>query len=201
MKKIISVLVCFALMLSFAACGKKDEPIVSGDETVKSAITEAVSKGQIPELKFSLGASVEDLDKYYAEMEKQISENHQGDGHVHTDEDMLLNAMEGYLSFTYEIGNEKYFYEKAKKTAGVSAICSLSDAYGIKLGTSKADVEKALTGMELQTIQAGEQELYFVPLIEAIILRYKSGDYKLDFYFNNNELVATVLVNTKNWTI
>lgn len=201
MKKIIAILISLVFLFSLAACGDKEAPKTEGDEALKNSIAESVSVGKIPEVKYAIGTASEEIDKYYADIEKQMEEAHEGDGNVHSDDDMMLNSMEGYLSYTYEIGTEKYFYEKAKKAAGISVICSLEDAFGIKQGTSKSEVEAALTGLELQTLQASEEELYFVPLIEAIVLRYKSGDYRLDFYFSNNELVATVLINTKNWTI
>ena len=201
MKKLIAVLISFVFLFSFAACGGKEGSESKSDESIKTVVTEAITQGKIPEVKYALGTSTKEIDKYYADIEKQMKESHEGDGEVHSDHDIMLNSMEGNLSYTYEIGVEKYFYEKAKKSEGISVICTLEDAFGIKQGTSKSDVEAALAGLELKTVQAGEDELYFVPLTEAIVLRYKSGEYKLDFYFSNNELVATVLMNTENWTI
>lgn len=202
MKKIIALLLVVCFIFSFAACKGNEDSGASDEIADKSSDVAAnVVAGKIPELKFAIGAAVADVDNYYKDIENQMEEGHEGAGHVHTDEDMLLSAVEGYLSFTYEIGDAKYFYEKAKKDKGISVVCSLGDAFGIKQGAVKSEVEAALSELELKTVQAGDNELYFVPLIEAIILRYKNGNMQLDFYFSNNELVATVLRNTENWTI
>ena len=84
---------------------------------------------------------------------------------------------------------------------GISVIVSTDDAFGFKNGSSRKDVEDRLSSLKTQKLNAGEDELYFVPLSEALILRYVSGKYQLDFYFYENALVATVLRDTENWTI
>ncbi len=203
MKKLLSLVLCLLLLLCFSACSKTEEGDASSapSEDLSASVEAAVSEGRLPEAKFSLGTEISELKEYYNELEKQMEENHREDGHMYSDEDMLLAISEGTLSVTYEIGNEKYYYEKAKKSKGVAVVCSLADAFGIKHGTSKAEVEAKLSGLELKSVTAGEDELYFLPLSEALILRYKKGNHTLDFYFSNNELVATVLRNTDNWTI
>ena len=185
------------------ACGNGDssEP-TSSVEDLSSEVVGYVLKGAIPELKFAIGASVDDLEDYYNDIESQIQSSHEGgEGHVHDEHDMYMNISSGELSVTYEIGTQKYYYEKSKKEKGISVICSLGDAMGFKQGTSRSDVEKRLSGIETTSLEAGEDELYFVPIAEALVLRYIDGDFQLDFYFNDNQLVATVLRNTKNWTI
>ncbi len=202
MKKIVSLMLCLLMVIGIVGCGKTEgEKEEEKPQNVSAEFKTNVTAGKIPEVKFAVGTAASELDKYYSDTEKAMEEAHNGGGEVHSDDDMLLSSVEGFSTHTYEIGSEKYFYEKSKKDKGVSVICSLGDAYGFKHGTSKADVEAALEGLELQTLKAGESELYFVPLIEAVILRYTEGDIRVDFYFNNNELVATTLLNFKNWTI
>lgn len=203
MKKLIAFSLVLCIAFSFVACGKGDNSSDTSDTVAdkSSEVAAAVESGKIPEMKFALGGSIDDLSDHYDNLEKQMNEAHTGEGHVHTDSDIMLNVSKGELSVTYEIGEEKYYYERAKRDNGISVVCSLSDAFGFAQGTLKSDIEAALPSLELSSLQAGEDELYFVPLAEAIILRYKKGAMQLDFYFNNNELVATVLRNTENWTI
>ena len=205
MKKLLALILCLLLALSFAACSKSNGP-VSSDDTASVAdkseeFARAVGEGKIPEIKFALGDSVDDLREHYNELCEDMEENHESGGHVHTDSDILLNKSEGELSVTYEISTEKYYYEKAKRKNGISVICSLEDAFGFKQGTSRTDVEAALASLTLTALNAGEDELYFVPIAEAIVLRYKNEGKQLDFYFSSNELVAAVLRDTANWTI
>ncbi len=204
MKKFISIILVMVFVFCFAACGvKEDDPAQNSSvENKSNDIKTAVLKGEIPELQLSLGDSVEDLENYYDQLETQIEESHEdGEGHVHNDNDIYMNISRGTLSVTYEIGTEKYYYEKEKRDEGISVICSLDAAFGFNNGTSRTDVEARLADLNTKSLQAGDDELYFVPLADALILRYTEGDYQLDFYFNNNQLVATVLRNTKNWTI
>ncbi len=203
MKKVLCLLLAALFVFSFAACKVEQEPEQSSSLQNKSnEIKTAVLKGEIPELRLALGATVQDLENYYDDLETQIEESHeQGEGHVHDEHDIYLNISQGTLSVTYEIGSEKYYYEKEKRENGISVICSLDTAFGFKNGTSRTDVEARLADLKTKSLQAGEDELYFVPLSDALILRYTEGDYQLDFYFNDNQLVATVLRNTKNWTI
>ena len=203
MKRILTLSLVFVFLFCFVACGNGDssEP-TSSVEDLSSEVVGYVLKGAIPELKFAIGASVDDLEDYYNDIESQIQSSHEdGEGHVHDEHDMYMNISSGELSVTYEIGTQKYYYEKSKKEKGISVICSLGDAMGFKQGTSRSDVEKRLSGIETTSLEAGEDELYFVPIAEALVLRYIDGDFQLDFYFNDNQLVATVLRNTKNWTI
>ena len=204
MKKFISIILVMVFVFCFAACGvKEDDPAQNSSvENKSNDIKTAVLKGEIPELQLSLGDSVEDLENYYDQLETQIEESHEdGEGHVHNDNDIYMNISRGTLSVTYEIGTEKYYYEKEKRDEGISVICSLDVAFGFNNGTSRTDVEARLADLNTKSLQAGEDELYFVPVPDALILRYSEGDYQLDFYFTDNQLVATVLRNTKNWTI
>ncbi|MBO7217195.1 MAG: hypothetical protein J6V50_00675, partial [Clostridia bacterium] len=162
MKKFLSILLVVVLALLVAACGKEEaEPIT--DDTIKNSVTESVLNGKIPEVKYALGTAVEDIDNYYNDLESQMEDTHEGEGHVHNDSDIFLYKSGGELTYSYEIGAEKYFYEKAKKDDGISVICTIEDAFGFKLGTAKSEVEAALAGLDLKTVNAGEDELYFVP--------------------------------------
>ncbi len=202
MKRVLCFLLTFVFLFSFVACKDENPEVTSSVENKSNDIKEAVLKGEIPELKLSLGDSVEDLENYYDQLEAQIEESHEeGEGHVHDEHDIYMNISSGELSVTYEIGTEKYYYEKEKSDEGISVICSLEAAFGFVNGTSRSDIEARLADLNTQSLQAGEDELYFAPLSDALILRYTEGDYQLDFYFSDNQLVATVLRDTENWTI
>ncbi len=203
MKRIICSVLCLIFVFGLFGCSKKEgnDNQPQSTNNLSSAVAEAVAEGKIPEMKFGLGDSIDELKDYYDETYNKLEEEHQEGGHVHSESDVLLNISQGNLSVTYEIGGEKYYYERAKRPKGISVTCSLTDAFGIKHGTLKNEVEATLCDLELKSLAAGEDELYFVQLTEALILRYKENNHTVDFYFSNNVLVATVLRDTDNWTI
>ena len=204
MKRILAAILAVFMLFTLAACGAKDDAEVQSTPQIadkSGEIETAVAEGKIPELKFKLGDATADLRTHYNDLWQDMENSHSGEGHVHNDSDVLLDKSEGDLSMTYTIGTEGYYYEKAKSKNGIAVLCSTEDAFGFKQGTPRADVEAALAYLSLKSLNAGEDELYFVPIPEAIILRYKKDGRQLDFYFSENELVATVLRDLNNWTI
>ncbi len=202
MKKIIAVLLAMSFIFAFAGCTKKEEAPAptSSVENRSSEIAEAVAAGGIPEAEYKLGEKVSTLSERYNEIINEQYNAPEG-GHVHGDGDIYYDRLEGDLSVSYAFGKFRYYYEKEKSKNGVSVVVSTDDAFGFKQGSSRKDVEDRLSSLKTEKLNAGEDELFFVQSSEAIILRYKSGKYQLDFYFYNNELVATVLRDTENWTI
>ncbi len=204
MKKLFTVILAVLMLFSLAACGGKDDtetPSAPAIPDKSDEVAAAVSEGRIPELEFKLGDSTSDLRTRFNELLEDMEDAHEGGGHVHNDGDILLDKSEGELSMTYTVGTAGYYYEKEKSKNGIAVLLSLEDAFGFKQGTPRADVETALAKLSLKSLNAGEDELYFVPIPEAIILRYKKDGRQLDFYFSDNELVATVLRDLNNWTI
>ena len=203
-KRILAVILAIMMLVGLAACKKNDDTASSDTNTLpdkSSDIAAAVAEGKIPELEFKLGDEISVLRDRYNELYSDMQDAHTGEGHVHDDGDVLLDMSEGNLSVTYNIGTASYYYEKEKKQSGIAVVCSLQDAFGFKQGTSRSDIEGSLASLSLKSLNAGEDELYFVPIPDAIVLRYKKDGRQLDFYFSDNELVATVLRDLNNWTI
>ena len=90
MKKLTAILLTIILAFMFTACGDKNEQPET-DDTTKNSVADSVLKGEIPEVEHALGTSVEDIEEYYNNLEKQMEESHEGEGHVHDDTDILLN--------------------------------------------------------------------------------------------------------------
>lgn len=202
MKKIIAVLLALTFVLAFVGCKKEETPApTSSVENRSDEIASAVAEGKIPEAEYKLGEKTSTLSNHYTEIVNAQYQQPEEGGHVHGDGDVYYDRLEGDLSISYAFGVYRYYYEKEKSKNGVSVIVSTDNAFGFKQGSSRKDVEDRLSSLKTQKLNAGEDELYFVPLSEALILRYVSGKYQLDFYFYNNELVATVLRDTENWTI
>ena len=202
MKKLIAVLLALSFVFAFAGCKKEDAPApTSSVENRSDEIAEAVAAGGIPEAEYKLGEKISTLSERYNEIINEQYNTPTDGGHVHGENDIYYDRTEGELSVSYAFSKFRYYYEKAKSTNGVSVVVSTDDAFGFKNGSSRKEVEDRLSSLKTEKLNAGEDELYFVPISEALILRYKSGKYQLDFYFYNNELVATVLRDTENWTI
>ncbi len=202
MKKIIAVLLALVIVFAFAGCAKKDGGTgdTSSVENRSDEIADAVARGEIPEADYKLGDKVSTLSERYTEIVNEQYQN-QG-GHVHGDGDIYYDRSEDDNMVNYTIGTYGYCYLKDNSKNGISVIISFDNAFGFSQGSSRKDVEDRLSSLKTQKLNAGESELYLIPqLSEAIILRYVSGKYQLDFYFSGNELVATVLRDTENWTI
>lgn len=204
MKKIFCLMLALVFVFSFAGCGNGDETDTSSVASRAAEIEEYIKKGSIPEIPFAVGTDVDDVEDYYNDMMEQLEAEHSDDeGHIHSDDDIYFEVTKGNLSVTMDTGKMKYFYEKAKKSKGVSVILTFEDAFGFEvMYTTKNDIEEALSGLSGKTLSATEDDLYFLSYAsEAIILRYEIDRYRLDFYFDDNTLMATVLQNTENWTI
>ncbi len=208
MKRIVALILSLVFVLSFVGCkGKKDEggpsggPFASAED--KSAdVVNGVEQGKIPEYPLTLSTTFQELYDYYYQLEAELQASHEtGDGHVHHGDDIYMGIVKKEVYAYYEIDTTRYYYIRESNPTMVSAICTYGDAFGFKQGTSRAEVEASLASIEIKNLTAGEDELLFIPVQEALIIRYTQGDYQLDFYFSDNQLVATVLLDTKNWTI
>ena len=205
MKKIICMLLSLALLFALAGC--KDGQ--NGTANINSgdvALEENAKNGQIPEQKFALGADIQTVKQYYSDIvanHEQEETEEENPGHNHEDlEAYYLDVAEGEKTVRMSIGNTTFFYEKAKANNGIAVISTKENAFGFQIGnTTKQEIEMAF--MEKgQTVDATDDDMYFVIQTEpCVILRYTFENIKLDFYFSNNVLMTTVIMNTQNWTV
>ena len=189
MKKIISITLAFFIALWFVGC----KPNTT--KTNHTTDVEYYAKlGKIKEVEFSLGTQEKDLSDHY------------GDGKIIDAGDhehyVELNRIEGNKTVRLDAGNLLFYYEKAKKEKGISAIISFDTAYDFEVGIAMpADIQNAITAKGTLT-DATPEQLYFLPASDsdAKVLSYTFDNIRLDFFFINDFLSATVLTDTNNWT-
>ena len=201
MKKYICLILSLVFIFSLAGC-KKDV------EKAQLTIAEYAIKGEIPELEFKLGTDPETVKKHYSDIvssqDAAHSEAEQEEGaHEHPELEVpFYEVVEKEKTVRIATDTVSYFYEKDKASKGISVISIQETAYGFTPGsTTKNQVETAFE-QKGKTLDATEDDMYFIiPTENCVILRYTFEKYKLDFYFSENTLIATVLADTENWTI
>lgn len=198
MKKIISLLLCFALVISLAGCGKSDNPDESGkNNTATLDIAADLQAGKIPELPISLGCNVNDARNTLSALE-EIPED--------------AEPEEGYTYYTTKISGDTvrlgcegnfYYYNESKSSSGISAMATFTKAYGFTIGL---EMLSDITGAIVQkgtVYSPTADDLYFVfgepDLSKYQAVYYTSGDMRLDFIFYDSYLSAVVISNTKLW--
>lgn len=198
MKKIIAILIT-AVLICFAGC--------TGGNTDKNPQEEGnsiVSSGKIEGIDFGLGADVSTVKEHYSALAEEYSHNHtESDGHDHSEDENFayyeLIQEDGYSII--DIADARFYYLHDKQDKGIAAVATDSAAFGFTPGvTLKYEVEAAFEEKG-DTVNAGEEELKFLAVRQdsVIILRYEFENYQLDFYFYDNMLITTVLLDTELW--
>lgn len=189
MRKIISIFLVLCIALCFVGC-KNDK-----NKTEHTVDVEYYAKlGKIPEVEFALGISESDLSDHY------------GDGKIIDAGDhehyVELNKMEGNKTVRLDAGNLLFYYEKEKKQNGISVMISFDTAYDFEVGIAMPeDIQNAISAEGTLTDATADQ-LYFLPVSDdtAKVLSYTFDNIRLDFFFINDFLSATVLTDTNNWS-
>lgn len=195
MKKIISLLLALSLLVCFAGC--KEKEIQKEDENEKDLynLSTYLRNGEIPEAEFKLGTSVQYIKDTYAEMEPDEAEP----GHYHAD----IYEIEGNRSDCLQVGEIMYYYEKGTDT--VSSIVCLVNGFGFEVSelTGKTDVIKAFPSYKYTEREAANSELYFIPseMENCTVITYTEGNRRLDFFFQEDNLIGINLVDTEKWTL
>lgn len=206
MKKILALVLCFSL-LALAGCGaapSSSEP--SSSKSATGEIDNLAADGKVDGIEYGLGADIEEVKTYYENLANEYATEHAGsDEHVHGDaeEYHYYNFEEGEDFCTIDISKARFYYETGKEDKGVAVIATDSETFGFVPGeTMKYEVEDAIKA-EGDIFEATEDELRFLAVRTEplIVLRYEFEDYQLEFYFYDNLLVTTVLIDTNNWNI
>ena len=199
-------MLCISLV-TLAGCGaapSSSEP--SSSKSATGEIDSLAADGKVDGIKYGLGANLEELKEYYETLAEEYEAEHSGtDEHVHNDgEEFHYYAFEEGEDFcTIDISKARFYYETGKEDKGVSVIATDSETFGFVPGeTMKYEVEDAIKA-EGDIFEATEDELRFLAVRTEplIVLRYEFVDYQLDFYFYDNLLVTTVLIDTNNWNL
>ncbi len=190
MKKIICLVLSFALAFSFAACGKKDS------DTKKSEVDlEYYAKnGDIPECDYYIG---DDIEKIKTELSAKADEEPEEGSHSTV---MYEFVEEDDYSFVNS-GDFRYYYRNGKEKDGVSLISALNGGFGFELGDVDVDIKEKLAGYEYEELELTEENTFFIYGMppEGKVYKYEFKKNSVLLLFYQNSLCAVALYNNKDW--
>lgn len=203
MKKLIALLLVLSLcILSLAGC--RDDEGSSSNNSATGEIDALAADGKLDDIKYGLGADIDDVKKYYSDLEAEfLSEHTDEDGHNHDEEYVYYNFEKKSDYSIIDISTARFYFENDKQDKGVSVIATDSETFGFTPGvTTKYEVEDSVKA-EGETFNATDDELRFLAVRTepVLVLRYEFEDYTLDFYFFENTLITTVITDTDNWKL
>ncbi len=185
MKRVLCLVLCFAFILSFAACkgDKKDS---------RGEIDKFASKGEIPEYEVKLGSTAEFALKHYEDLSKEQN-----------NEDLILTEYVGNTAVNLMNGVQSFYYEKQHADKGIAVVAVTGgEAYGLELGntTTKNDVTEKLAADYIERAATAD-DLFFLPgTVEgAKVLTANFDKIKLEFFFFDDFLSAVCLTDTNYW--
>lgn len=195
MKNLITTLLLASLFLTFVGC-KENE----GDKDTSSAVSGYVhstnilayaQKGEIPEVPFKLGESIETVKTNFSDTLPEGSEI----GH--------LIITEGNLTVQMDGGSSMFFYEKANEQNGVGVIVAKEEAFKLSMGGvyTADDVIQMIGSEEYTKNPATDADVFFLPgnSSDYECLAYNTGDYVLKFIVLDGYVSAVTLTNPAVW--
>ncbi len=197
MKKIISLLLVFAMFFSFAACSKN-----GGNKENSIDLEYFANLGQMPEAKYSLGESTQKIiDELTAENKK--IENQQEDdpthSHGHEESMFFFEVVQGEKNVLLDNGNICYYYNKENADKGVSYIVNYDTAFEFPIGTVILEVKNALSDVDFIEEEVSEENAFFASyVLNGTVLKAQFENSTVLFVFQENELFATAIYNS-NW--
>lgn len=179
MKKIICLILCMIFVFSFTACGK--------DSSKKSNhsvdIEYYVKLGQINDLEYKLGNSVEDAKTLL----NQTTDDH-GESNYYD-----------YPSGDYTVmtdGSVCVCYKTDDESSGITHIVKYGDTYGFTVGDVSNQIRDVMSDMGYDATEraATRNDVFFLPAgADMTVLEYKVKDTNLLFVFQEHALSATVI--------
>lgn len=196
MTKLFSLFLSGLLVLCLVGCQNK---YTEADdlESVSSLphsmnILGYAERGEIPELPFRLGESVQTVKDNFMDHVESGSEIHG------------LEISEGDKTVWMQGGSMIFCYEKAKEDAGVSVLVAQEYGYDFSLGGVYAidDVISAVGAEEYDRAATDYEDAFFLPIIPegSECLTYQAGANELRFIFIDGYLSAVTLTDPANWT-
>ncbi|MBQ0111421.1 MAG: hypothetical protein KBS41_05815 [Oscillospiraceae bacterium] len=182
-KVITAVMLCLSLLLA-AGCETKPDPNdVISVET--KPIAENVKKGVIPEAKYALGTSPDEIDGYYKDNSSDFS---------------FTNYMPSQVVGTrgeITVDNITYYYRADAKDKGITAIASVGDTFGYMVGTiTTVDDIKNACGEEAVECVPTEADTFFLyggMPENSKMVQFTAGDNTVKFIFCNDQFSGAVL--------
>lgn len=183
MKRILSLVLCLCLLLTFAACGK-DKKV----EKIGVDVEYYANLGKIPEFEYKLGDDGEAAAKAVEKSLENSTDHHDG----------YCNSYKGDKKTTVDVSGATFIYDN--KTKKIEKIINFNTAYEFELGTVSLEIQKAMSsyGFESATRPLTSDELsLFAAADDSTALEYKFGDRYVVFAFYENALFATMLYEAK----
>lgn len=197
MKRLLSILLCFILVFSFAACKADDS------KTADTVDIEYYAKlGRIPETEYTLGTDVDKVkDELSKKLEAQEEEETDSDhNHHHDTAEFIYDVIEGENNVLIDNGTNCYYYVKENKDKGISYIVNYDTAFGFEIGTVSIEIEEALEGLNFTEEDVTEENAFFATYVyNGTLLKGTFGDTVVLFVFQDNALFATAMYDSKNW--
>lgn len=188
MKKIISILLSVLLVLSFSAC--------ADDKKVKEAEVDLeyfADLGQIKESPYKLGADPDEINEELSSADESAAS---------AGEEFAYNVTEGEKTVLIDSDTFSFYYEKAKKDKGISAIVSYDEAYGFTNSNNINDVKAALEPYKYSEETATDDNIFFISgITDGTVLKYTFDNIEIIFLFQENMFFAAAIYDTDNWTV
>ena len=179
MKKILCLVLCVVFAFSLAACGEENDK--KSNHSVD--IEYYVSLGQINDLKYKLGDSV---DSAVESLEATLDDH---------GESNYFDYQSGEYTIMTD-GSVCCCYKTDDESAGITHIVKYGDAYGFTVGAVSTQVRDTMSNMgyESQEREAKSGELFFLPASAGItVLEYQIKENTVLFVFQEHALSATVI--------
>ncbi len=179
MKKVLCLVLCVFLALSFTACGKN-----SNKGNQHSVDIEYFAKlGQISDVEYKLGDNIDETKSLLAE----------------TPDDHGASNYFDYESGDYTImtdGTVSCCYKTDDKDAGITHIVKHGEAYGFEVGAVSTQVRDTMSNMGFDAVEreAKNGEIFFLPSgADMSVLEYKIKDCTVLFVFSEHAFSAAVI--------
>ncbi len=196
MKKLFCLVLCFFILLCATACGnskKKNSNEIDIEYYAKT--------GKIPESEYALGADAEKIKKELSEeYDKFLNSEGGNDNHDHDSVEFFYQVNEDDEKVTIDNGTSCYYYLKKHEDKGIAYIVNYGTAFGLEMGTVITEVQKALGDLEFTQEELSEDNAFFATYLNnAAVLKGEFNGIVVLFVFQDNELYATAMYNSKNW--
>ncbi len=181
MKKIIALLLCVLICVSFCACKER-----GNKGTAVMDLESYAFDGTMPKCDYVIGQSVDTL---LAEFDKQSQE--EGSEFTYMQREFAGNGV-------IDTGEYQLCY-KPSDNANISCIISFMGGFGFPMGAVSIEVKEAFTKYEVQEYDTDGKELFFLLGNEFSCLKYEFETNNILFVFSKNELCATVVYDNAKW--
>ncbi len=196
MKKIISLLLCLCFIFAFVGC---DEDKKSAESVIDLEYYAKI--GQIPEVKYALGADADDTAIELSGLMSETPEETPDDQHNHDQQDFFYEYVEGEDNILLDNGTIGYYYNKDNKEKGISYIVCYDKAFGFELGTVSVEIKEQLPEYKFKEEEVSDENAFFATYISnGTVLKTEIKNVVIMFVFQENELFATAIYDKDNWT-